>query len=161
MGDLVEGLLGRLSDDGVEEDIGDCLIANQRGVARQPGERPLAGAEKGHVAEGGHATGEGGGGPAREVVHPGRPLALPLARGQGEVDVGVHPARQEELAGGVQLPVAMHLAADLDDRAPRDANVGRGDRVRGNDSPAPNHQIQFRHPRPPLPLIVCSLFCGA
>ena len=137
----------------MQEEVRDGLRARDRRLPFQSGERRLPGGEEGHVAERRDAPGERGPRAAREVVHPLMLLRRPTGR-RREMDVRVDPAGQEQATRRVDLAGGAHLAANLRDRARRDADICRRHRARIDDPPAPDYQVQLRHRSLPVSSLV-------
>ena len=102
---------------------------------------PLAGLASGHAADGGDSAGCSPGGAPVEVVRHARGSALRQRLGELQVNVHVHAAGHDELAAGVYLPDAGHLAADLGHLFALDAHVGDEGLAHGNDGAASDHQV--------------------
>ncbi len=139
-GDIVEHRRRGLAKDRVQEDIGDSLRAHERRFALQSGAGRLAMAEEGHVPERGNPARQCRRRPAGEVVDPARFF---LAAGwQGEVDMCIDPAGQDEFADGIEFPIRRHLAADLRHAPIDDTEIGPCCLACGHDGPATNDQSE-------------------
>ena len=136
---------GGVSDDRVEEDVGDRLLRDSRRFsAHALGDR-LPRQDVGHVAEGRDTAGQRGLGAARVVVDPIRFAGVDLF--DVEVDVRIDAPRQHEPAVGVELAGAGHRAADLNDAPAGDAHVGPLSPVGVHDRPPTQNQVEqgLRH----------------
>ncbi len=145
-GNLVQHPRRRLTQDRMQEVVGDGLSPRDVSFPFQPVQGQLAGSKEAHIAQRGDAAGQRSGGAAGEIVDPVRLAGL--AGRDGQVHVRIHAAGQHELARGVDLLRCPHLTADLGDPAAGDADIGLHQRACLYDLSATYHKVQSGHVPP-------------